>query len=93
MIRIADEHLVPLSQVPKLLPEPRPHRNAVYRWAKHGVRGGVRLECIQIGGRRYTSVEALQRFSVRLQQAEEAPPQGLTESQRRVAAILDAKGF
>jgi hypothetical protein len=33
----------------------------LYRWASHGCRG-VKLETIQIGGTRCTSVEALQRF-------------------------------
>jgi Protein of unknown function (DUF1580) len=37
----------------------------LYRWSSHGCRG-VRLETIQIGGTRCTSLEALQRFFDRL---------------------------
>lgn len=37
-------------------------RATIYRWASALGSGGVRLETWAIGGRRYTSVEALQRF-------------------------------
>jgi hypothetical protein len=37
----------------------------LYRWSTHGCRG-VRLETIQIGGTKCTSVEALQRFFLEL---------------------------
>ena len=37
----------------------------LYRWASNGCRG-VRLETIQIGGTRCTSMQALQRFFDRL---------------------------
>jgi len=66
MIDMSCETLVPLSQVPKLLPPrsngKRLHISAVYRWAQRGVRG-VKLESIRIGGTTYTSREALQRFA------------------------------
>ena len=39
----------------------RPHNSTVWRWHQKGVRG-VKLETILIGGTRYTSNEALQRF-------------------------------
>src|SRR5512140_3760075 len=66
MIELATESLIPLRQVPELLPR-RPngkkvHISAVYRWTTHGIRGGV-LESIPIGGTTYTSTEALQRFA------------------------------
>ena len=65
MIDISNEQLVPLREVPELLP-PRPtgkkvHISAVYRWSRRGIRG-VRLDVITIGGTTYTSKEALQRF-------------------------------
>ena len=69
MIDISAEDLIPIRDVPKLLP-PRPngkrvHISAVYRWILRGVRG-VCLESIRVGGTSYTSVEALQRFADRL---------------------------
>lgn len=39
-----------------------------WRWSKKGVKN-IRLETIQIGGRRYTSQEAFSRFVARTTQA------------------------
>ena len=61
------EELVPLPKVPKLLPRrpngKRLHISTVYRWAQRGVRDGIRLETLRIGGTTYTSRQALQRFA------------------------------
>ena len=67
MIDLHTEQLVPIGQVPSLLPS-RPngrriHISAIYRWVQRGARGR-RLEAIQIGGTTYTSREALQRFAI-----------------------------
>jgi hypothetical protein len=43
----------------------KPDPSTLWRWAHRGVRG-VRLETILIGGRRYTSAEAMARFIERL---------------------------
>ena len=76
MIDTALENLVPLRDVPRLLPArpngKRLHISAVYRWALRGIRG-VRLETVKIGGTTYTSREAIQRFSGLLSRKE--PPQ------------------
>jgi len=69
MIDTASETLIPLREVPRLLPC-RPngktiHISAVYRWAQRGVRR-VRLEVLRIGGTTYTTREALQRFAEHL---------------------------
>lgn len=65
MISIDEEHLIEVRQIPRLLPKrpngKRIHITAVYRWIQRGKRG-VRLATIKIGGTRYTSIEALQRF-------------------------------
>lgn len=86
MIDVTTEALVPLNQVPKLLP-PRPsgkrlHISAVYRWVQRGVRG-VKLESVRIGGTTYTSREALQRFAETGQPAEPAPIAAVTPARRR----------
>ena len=75
MIDTAVENLIPLRDVPRLLP-PRPngkrlHISSVYRWTLRGVKG-VRLETVKIGGTAYTSREAIQRFSERLTGADAA---------------------
>lgn len=69
MLRLDDANLVPLRDVPRLLPArpsgKRVHISAVYRWVQRGVRG-VRLETIRVGGTTYTSREALQSFAEEL---------------------------
>jgi len=46
----------------------KPHPSAVWRWCRKGVRtrsgGRIRLEHIRVGGRLFTSREALDRFFV-----------------------------
>lgn len=75
-IGISDEDLLSAKQVAALLPPRRlgrkPHISTVHRWWTHGYRG-VRLESIRIGGQRFTSLRALQRFFDRLSQADEDP--------------------
>ena len=80
MIDLMQEHLVPMREVPKLLPV-RPngkplHVSACYRWIDKGVQG-TRLESVTIGGTTYTSREALQRFANHLSPpAQGAQPPG-----------------
>lgn len=62
MINVITDTLIPLAQLPARLPSPQPGKQVamatVYRWASSG-----KLETIRIGGIRYTSAEALQRFA------------------------------
>ncbi len=97
MIDISTEAVKPPSEIAK---DHVPRRRAgkkcnvatVYRWMQHGVRG-IRLEFIQVGGVRCTSLEALQRFFDALTaQAEGQPvetPQKLTAARRK--QIKDAE--
>ncbi len=55
------EGLVPLDQAANLLPH-RVHISTIFRWQSRGV-SGVKLQTVRIGGRRYVSREALQRFA------------------------------
>lgn len=63
------EHLIRLCEVPAHLPRRRGgkkvHPSCVYRWTTIGCRN-VYLEYLQIGGTRFTSSEALERFFARL---------------------------
>lgn len=61
MIDIASETLLSLPDAARHLPG-QPHASTVFRWASRGVRG-VRLETCLVGGRRYTSRQALQLFA------------------------------
>ena len=59
-INVNRERLLTVSAAAKSLPERR-HIATVWRWLHAGCRG-VKLESVLIGGRRYTSKEAIQRF-------------------------------
>lgn len=63
-INLQHESLLPLTEVPRHLPlrkGKRTHYSTIYRWATKGVRGHV-LESALVGGLRYTTHEALERF-------------------------------
>lgn len=63
-IKIQQDIPVALTDVPSLLPRrhgKKVHHSTVYRWVTKGARGRV-LESQFIGGVRYTSVAALNRF-------------------------------
>lgn len=71
-----DESLMTLAEAARSLPH-KPHVATLYRWMSRGVRG-IRLRTILVGGRRYTSREALNEFieatsQVGRQQTEIAP--------------------
>jgi len=59
-IDIHSENLRPLKEALARLPG-KPHLSTGWRWAMKGIRG-IRLETCVIGGHRYTSDEAVQRF-------------------------------
>lgn len=61
-----------LRQARMLLPG-QPARSTISRWVHQGVRG-VRLATFLVGGRRYTTREAIERFVAVLSHA--APPDG-----------------
>jgi hypothetical protein len=98
MINLMQEHLVPMRDVPKLLParaNGRPlHLSACYRWIEKGVRG-TRLESIRVGGTTYTSREALQRFAEHLSHeaasavAAPPPPQRHTRGRATANVVAD----
>jgi len=61
MVDLSTEHLLSLPEAASRLPG-RPHISTLHRWRQRGVRG-VKLETLLLGGRRYTSREALKRFA------------------------------
>jgi len=64
-IDLTKEKLISFREAVELLPRRRRGRKVhvatLYRWATHGLHG-VRLETVQCGGTRVTTIEALQRF-------------------------------
>lgn len=84
------ERLVAISEVPSFLPArhgKKLHMSTVYRWVLKGARGKL-LDSAMLGGVRYTSLEALQRFMG-------TSPAELIEAQRlaRIRASLAERGL
>lgn len=98
-IDVFGEQVVSLSEACKQLPKrgsgKRPNVSVLYRWAQGGLRSNdglvVRLETIQVGGCKCTSLEALQRFFDRLtgDVATVYPPRATTR--QRMAQIRRAE--
>ena len=99
-IDIHQEQLVTLCEAAKLLPllnAKRISANAIWRWCRKGV-SGIHLEHVRIGGRIFTSPDALNRFVNALAEADvrrlntapepaaPAPTRGRREQPRRSAA-------
>lgn len=97
------ESTIPLQDVPAHLPSRGPngrrtHHSTCLRWVLRGVRG-VKLEAVRMGGRWMTSLEALDRFTVRVTAAVSpegtVPASAATDSRREEAVTreLDAAGW
>jgi Protein of unknown function (DUF1580) len=94
MIDVFTEKLRSFADASKVLPG-RPHCATIARWATKG-RHGVKLETVVIGGRRYTSLEAIQRFIAQLN--DYVPAEAAGQSATRchdelVERQLDAEGL
>jgi hypothetical protein len=86
-ISVELENLVPLSEAGELFPK-APCMAALYRWSSpRGVRGRS-LETTFVGGRRYTSREAVLRFLTPQTQPAHIKPQAESE---RVHAARSAR--
>ena len=83
------EHLMSFSAAAKSLPG-RPNIATLWRWRTRGVRGVI-LESILIGGRRFTSREALERFSERITAIANGEPAPHRTNRQRAAAIGQAE--
>lgn len=79
-ICIEDERLLKLAKAAKTLPG-NPASSTLFRWASRGIRG-VRLETCLIGGVRYTSREAIQRFVDATTCAGEGQPDAMSQTRR-----------
>ncbi len=90
-VDILNEDVVSLADAAKLLPT-RPHVSTMWRWHRRGVRG-IRLETAVLGGKRYTSREAIQRFVSRTTEAHDrggaAPAKLIHETMRQRRAAIE----
>lgn len=89
MIDIQNENLLTMAQAAASLPN-RPHLSTLWRWRKRGI-GAVRLEVITIGGRVFTSAEALARFAEKTTAAAEGEPAPSRTGKQRQRAIEQAE--
>jgi len=83
MIDTTVEELIPFQQAGHRIPG-RPSIAALHRWRLNGVRG-ARLETLLVGGKRFTSAEAIRRF-IESQNRDGSPAPEITAKQRRVQA-------
>ena len=58
---LAGEEHITFIQAARLFPGKRPSQSTLCRWALRGLHG-IKLESFRVGGRRYTSTEAVLRF-------------------------------
>lgn len=98
-INLSSEKPITFGRAARLLPKSsRPSYATWWRWWRRGIRG-VHLETVLIGGKRYTTVEAMQRFvaalsapsSVRYQRIRSSL--GRDREQRFVEAELRKEGI
>ena len=78
---LLDETLVPLTAACKFFPV-KCSRTSIERWARKGSRK-VTLETVLLGGRRYTSREAIKRFVRSQLQTEAARPAPTREMSKK----------
>lgn len=94
MIDFECERVISINEAAKMLPSFRSGKRmniaTVFRWALRGLKG-IRLETIQIGGRKCTSVEALQRFFERLTEQAQGET-GDHEARARIEHAMTALG-
>jgi Protein of unknown function (DUF1580) len=95
MININTEQMLTLGKATAEVPG-HPHVSTLIRWAMRGARG-IKLESIKVGGRRYTSVEAINRFLARLNPPGSVANSNLAEIRQRqlsqTNSKLDEEGF
>ena len=87
--QLLEESLIPISDIPKHLPV-RIHISTGRRWYTRGVREH-KLETALIGGRRYTSLQALSRFWAAISGAQNAAPVARSSEGSISQSVLDAE--
>jgi hypothetical protein len=90
MIDANTEDLFPLSKGTNRV-QSRPSAATLWRWALRGIRG-IQLETVMIGGRRFTSSQAIARFMTRLSepQAVVDPPASAQRAEEKAIAAKRA---
>ncbi|MDA0660988.1 MAG: DUF1580 domain-containing protein [Planctomycetota bacterium] len=95
MVSFESEQILSLKDAVRHIPG-RPHSSTIHRWANRGSRG-KRLETIRVGGRRYISIEAIERFisaiSERPCSVQQKDTSRTCAGKKAAAAFLDQHGI
>jgi len=89
MSDILSERVIPISEAPQHVPG-RPHTATIWRWYQRGI-SGVKLETFLAGGKRFTTIEAIQRFILASTVARDGADPSRAPSRQRQAAIEAAE--
>jgi hypothetical protein len=89
MCDILSERLLTLPETARLLPG-HVHVSTIHRWRLRGAKG-IKLETVLIGGRRYTSREAVARFAAAVTAARDGLPPLLRTPKQREKAIAQSE--
>jgi hypothetical protein len=91
MIDTQTETLIPINEASGHVPGSKPHLATIWRWVQRGVRN-VKLDTVLVGGKRYTSAEAIARFVEQTNAAADGPqPKRGIRSRARQRAIERAE--
>lgn len=89
-VALVNERLVLFSRPCDYWPGKIPHISQLHRWRTTGLlnpsRVRVKLETVKLGGLRYTSHEAVARFTAALNGQQ--PPMDMTRAQEALRAVL-----
>jgi hypothetical protein len=84
--------LLPLTTAVKQVCGRCPHKSTLIRWATKGTRRGGRLQTWTLGGRRFTTLDAVRQF-VEACSAEDEIPADRHEAAQRARAELKQAGW
>jgi Protein of unknown function (DUF1580) len=89
MCDILHENVITMTEAPGHIPG-RPHSATIWRWWNRGIEG-IKLETFMVGGRRFTSTEAITRFIKRTTAAQDEAIAKHVLSRKRQAEIAKAE--
>jgi hypothetical protein len=86
---LENETLISITDAAKRCPS-RPHVGTVWRWTLNGLHG-IKLQSIKVGGKRFTSLEALHRFIDATTARSAGKPQPVRTRRERQNAVIQAE--
>lgn len=90
-IDLEHERLISLAEAQALLPG-HPHLSTLWRWRKRGI-GGVRLDTIRVGGRRFVSLKQLSGFIAAITDPQRSGAPEQSQGNATKSTIAKAESF